>query len=134
VKDQDDTKTPDLFPTEPRRKVGRPPTGKALTAAERMRRSRERRKAEGKPPAQAAPPLSLSEREELEQLREIAAALHILVTSYEKEAAQHAEECRALYDQITRHMQTEARLNQIIESQQRRIAELESKRSRKPHR
>jgi len=131
VKDPKDNKTPDLFPADPARKRGRPATGNALSTAERSKRYRERRKTE---PKTQPPPLALSERAELEQLREIAATLENLVTRYEKEAAQHAEECRAFYDQVTRHMQTEARLNQTIESQNRRIAELEAKHSRKPRR
>jgi hypothetical protein len=130
MKTKDDIKTADFFPE--RRGRGRPSTGTAKTAAERMRNYRERRKAEGQPPTPAPPPLALSDLEELEQLREINAALEILVTSYEKEAAQHGEECRALNEQITRLMKTEAQLRRTVEDQARRIAELEAKRRRKP--
>ena len=132
MKDPKDSKTPDLFPVEGRKR-GRPPTGKAMTAAERMRRSRERRKAEGKPAVQP-PPLSPADVGELEGLREYNATLQGIVTSQGRQLGEYLEKFRALHEQITRLMRTEAQLRRSIEDKDTRIRDLEAKEAarRKP--
>ena len=102
-----------------------------MSAAERMRRYRERQKATRAKSEEKTAPLSQQERAELEQLREIAASYENIVTRYEKQVDELTADNRALNRTIDEHRETEARLRRILHDQAAHIRQLEAKRQRR---
>lgn len=125
----DDTGPQNLRPIP--RGPGRPASGQAMSAAERMRRYRERQKATRAKSEEKTAPLSQQERAELEQLREIAASYENIVTRYEKQVDELTADNRALNRTIDEHRETEARLRRILHDQAAHIRQLEAKRQRR---